>query len=85
MAKVQYLGTSNVRILEARDFKTLGIEGGSKTTWVGSQPQDLPDEVANALVERLPKEFQVLEDDNSNSDDEGDELEVDDSSPGDQL
>lgn len=54
--KVQYIGSADVRILNAKDFDKLEVKQG-KVTWEGSDPQELDNAAGKALIEKFPDEF----------------------------
>lgn len=62
MPKVKYTGGSHYRELGAADFKKFGVEGQKKHTFARNEETEVTDAVAKVLVDRLPNEFVVVED-----------------------
>lgn len=63
MAHIKYTGTSHFRELLAADFKRLGVEGQKKTVWARGEVLEVPDEVAEVLIDSLGDEFDLVDDD----------------------
>lgn len=52
MAKVQFNGRADTRVLSADDLKRHGVEGFKKTSFPKGVPTEVSDEVANTLLEK---------------------------------
>lgn len=52
MAKVQFNGLADARILSSDDLKSFGVEGFSKTTFKKGVPTEVSDEVAQLLLDK---------------------------------
>lgn len=77
MPKIQYVGSSHYRLLEASDWKNLGIEDQGKVVWDRdnrggdglhsgkslAQIHDLPQEAIDALLAVEPKsDYKIVDD-----------------------
>lgn len=62
MPKIKYVGGSHFRELGAADFKKFGVEGQKKHTFARNEETEVTDAVAKVLLDRLPTEFAVVED-----------------------
>jgi hypothetical protein len=65
MAFVKYLGPSHFRELGAADFKKFGVGTQKKVTFTRDEPTQIHDDAAYALLENLPDEFEVVDEDDS--------------------
>lgn len=63
--KLRYKGTSDVRVLEAKDLDKLGVEGFRKTTFNRGETVEVPDEAAEQLLDHewFTGEFEEVTDD----------------------
>ncbi len=50
MKTIQYVGTSDVRHLDAEDFEKAGLEGVGPVTFYGRQTQEFKNEVAEVFM-----------------------------------
>lgn len=59
MKAVRYTGRSDARTLLRDDFERAGFDYGD-VTWTGTEPVDLPDDIADALTSALHDEFALV-------------------------
>lgn len=57
--KIRYTGAADQRVLSPHDMLSLGVEEHEGLTWVeGQRVLDVEDDIADALLEKLPREFE---------------------------
>lgn len=79
MAKVIYRGLADVRILDAKDMKSQGLEGFSKTEFKRFEPTEVSDEAAELILSK-PRIFGKFE---RVTEDEAEQMEAQDAEAGD--
>lgn len=65
MTLLAYTGLADARVLEARDLKTVGVEGFTKKTFRAGEAIEVDDEVATAIIEHpevFGRGFTIVED-----------------------
>lgn len=61
MAYLKYTGTAHYRILDSADLKKFGVKGFRKTTWAMGEALEVDDSVAEALIDNLGDEFDLVD------------------------
>lgn len=75
MKEVQYKGSADVRTIREKDFERFGVSDQGEVKWGLNGTAPLDDEVADILVEKLPNEFVIVDENEQEDEQEDDEQE----------